>query len=216
MPNKVSQPKKREDPITRAAWISVRGSVIVGICTLVAATIAAGWWRLSRSPKSLVVSVRNTVTESVIRGANVRLESEGVPPTTQSSDTNGIVQFRLDEPKKEVHIWIEADGFEKGDWQIVPADTGNFNARLIPTSNSVAPSPPPNAVSRALMPPSTPSLEERQAARRYTTDCRTLFEKGEFQSALSECNKALRVSPSNKEALELKRKVQNTIKILDK
>lgn len=42
----------------------------------------------------------------------------------------------------------------------------------------------------------------------------TLFEQADYQAALEECNKALNLEPGNKDALNLKKRIEETLKVL--
>lgn len=146
MPGKSSKSKNSEGSTIHAAIVARKGqiwaTIISGIFLVIVATITSNWWGkwVFSPPKSFVISVRNKDTEKAVSRATIRLESEGVPPKTQISDTNGIAQFRVDDPKKEVHIWIEANGFEGVNLRVIPSD---IDVRLNPMKNIIPAVSPP-------------------------------------------------------------------------
>ena len=141
MTRKNAEAKTEKDTSSR---IPLFAAIITGVFVVGAATVTAGWWSklIFGSPKTFVVTVRNTASEKPLRGAKIRLESEGVPPIEKFSDSNGSAQFRIDDPKKrwkfnpgdleERKIWDQyqeayEDALTKcntahAPWHIIPSD----------------------------------------------------------------------------------------------
>ncbi|MBK7601388.1 MAG: tetratricopeptide repeat protein [Acidobacteria bacterium] len=55
---------------------------------------------------------------------------------------------------------------------------------------------------------------QRQASE-HLTRARTLYQQGQYQNALRECNESLRLNPNQSEARQLKRKISELIQILN-
>lgn len=65
--------------------------------------------------------------------------------------------------------------------------------------------------------PSATSTSNRNAARAsaFISKARSLYDKKEYQAAINECDKALRIDPKNETARQLRTEIQNTMKILN-
>jgi serine/threonine-protein kinase len=57
--------------------------------------------------------------------------------------------------------------------------------------------------------------DNRQLADKRVERARALYKQGRYQAALSECNEALKLYPQHRNALELKREINDAIKILN-
>ncbi len=93
----------------------------------------------------------------------------------------------------------------------------NINAPITPSPTpGSSPSPkssPENSPLADSSPPKPSNVSTDQVAQ-HIRRARALYADGKYTSALVECNKALRLDSNNREALNLKNKIQNTIDIL--
>jgi hypothetical protein len=79
-----------------------------------------------------------------------------------------------------------------------------------------SPTPTPNTTPvPAATPRVSPLKEAGKQASLYLARAHELYEQGQYQAALSQCNKILSLEPSNKEAKKLKSKIERTIAILN-
>jgi serine/threonine protein kinase len=81
--------------------------------------------------------------------------------------------------------------------------------------------PPPRTNSRPRdrreenpSPPSRPRQDDRRSAHKHFEQARALFLRGDYRAALRKCDEALRLDPRHKQAVELKRKINDAIRIL--
>lgn len=123
---KMSQPQKEEAAV-RAAFITRRGTIIAGTIAAVAAiTVAVINWTNGKLPvaekERLTVKVVDKINGKAIGGATVSLEASGVS-AVNSTDSLGVIFFPIADPKKELRLRVEADGYEqKFNLRVTPAD----------------------------------------------------------------------------------------------
>src|SRR5262245_26972886 len=129
MPKTSRKPLKPEnDPGIIAAWINrggtIRNGLIAGAAAVLVAVIGLTNRSCDQRPKpeqeKLVIKVMDKATGKNIVGAKVSLEGSDVPPVN-TTDSNGIISFYVGDPKKELRIRIDADGYEK-----------DYNLRITP------------------------------------------------------------------------------------
>jgi len=93
--------------------------IVAGIAAL--ATIAAAYLQYVRKPdekeKQFTGRVIDAKTEKRVRNAKVTLEFQGAPPVIYT-DSEGIFTFPLKEETRNIHIRVDADGYEKFDRRI--------------------------------------------------------------------------------------------------
>lgn len=96
----------------------------------------------------------------------------------------------------------------------------NINAPITPSPTpGSSPSPessPESSPSRALPSPDKPANIKTTQVDQYIRRARALYADGKYPAALHECDNALRLDPSNREARKLRHQIQNTIKILNR
>jgi tetratricopeptide (TPR) repeat protein len=62
---------------------------------------------------------------------------------------------------------------------------------------------------------STSNRANAARASAFISKARSLYAKKEYQAAINECDKALRIDPKNETARQLRAEIQNTMKILN-
>jgi hypothetical protein len=214
-----------EHPSVRAARITgasaKRAAFIAAIAAILAAIVGGFWLWLSKTStssvekKKFVARVSDIATGRVIRGAKVSIEGLDVP-TVLFTDSEGVFSFLLSDLKKETRIRVEATGYEDYDLRVAPTENiGNQEIRLQPAKNVAIPQMPQAPINSPVT-GNRASQVQKGGASRYIAECRSLFERGQYDAALRECKRALRLEPANQEAIELKSKIENTIRILNK
>lgn len=212
MPN-----KPKEDSTLKAAIIDNKGKVILAMGAIIAATITAGWWSgwVPNPSKRLLVVVKDKskLSENTLYRAKVSLNGEGAGVgQSDFTDKEGRVTFTLSDPKKELRVFVEREGFENDDQRIVPADINLFKEFLLnPAKKEISGQPSPSSTPITL---TKSQAVGKGAVSTYIATCRSLFSSRKYEAALSQCNKALKIDPANQEAIELKKQIGNTIKIL--
>jgi predicted acylesterase/phospholipase RssA len=95
----------------------------------------------------------------------------------------------------------------------------NINALITPSptpgSSPSSKSSPENSPPVGSSTPKPSNVSINQVAQ-HIRRARGLYAQGEYKPALVECNKALRLSPNNREAQVLKNQIQNTINIIER
>lgn len=213
MPN-----KSKEDPTVKAAFINRKGAIIAALFTLtgvvIAATINAGWW--SNSSKRFVVLVKDKSrsSENNLYRAKVSINGEGSGVgQSEFTDKEGRVTFNLTDAKKELRIFVEREGFESDDQRIIPADINLIKEFLLTPvkKEALAQSVP----SLTPTPSAKPQTLSKENITSYISKCRSLFSSRKYEAALSQCDKALKIDHANQEASQLKKQIENTVKILN-
>lgn len=138
------------EPAVQAAKITSRrtliGSIVAACITAIAAISVSMTNNCgsvlkpvpSSNPLSFTGRVTNKKTEEKIRGAKVSLEGESVPSVAYT-DTEGIFSFPLNDVSKEIHLRIEADGYENFDLRITPSkNQGIQDVRIAPKTDKTA------------------------------------------------------------------------------
>lgn len=101
----------------------ISAAAIAALAAILAAVInsSGSFTKLTTSPPpfSFTGRVINKNTEERIRGVKVSLEAETVPPIAYT-DSEGIFSFPLADPRKEIHLWIETEGYEYFDLRVIP------------------------------------------------------------------------------------------------
>lgn len=161
MPKQKLKPLNPDDePVVRAAFVTRKGTitvaVIAGFATVIAAIIGlAGKWN-EKPPgvekEKLIVKVVDKTNGKAIGNAKVSLEATGVF-AVNSTDSEGVISFPIAEPKKELRLRVEADGYEQNfNLRVTPADiVGAQEIRMTPiakpspTMTPVVSSPQTNA-----------------------------------------------------------------------
>jgi hypothetical protein len=129
MPKSTKKPQNlQEDPAVIAAKVNRSGTIRNGLIAGAAAVLVAIIGLMNRScdqpanKEKLVIKVLDKKTGNSIGGAKISLEGNDIPPIN-TTDSNGIISFPISDPKKELRIRIEADGYEK-----------DFNLRITPAN----------------------------------------------------------------------------------
>ncbi len=142
MPKQKLKPLNPDDePAVRAALITGKRMIIVaviaGFATVIAAIIGlAGKWN-EKPPvtekEKLIVKVVDKTNGKAIGNAKVNLEASGVF-AVNSTDSEGVISFPIAEPKKELRLRVEADGYEQNfNLRVTPADiVGAQEIRMTP------------------------------------------------------------------------------------
>ena len=209
--------KPKEDSTIKAALIARKGQIFVGLIAfigvVIAATITAGWWANSSKRFLVVVKDKSKSSENNLYRAKVSINGEGAGVgQSDFTDKEGRVTFTLTDPKKELRVVVEREGFENDDQRIVPADINLFKEFLLtPTRKEISVQSSP--ASTPTIPPKSQAVNKGDISS-YISKCRSLFSSRKYEAALSQCNRALKIDPANQEAIELKKKIENTIKIL--
>jgi hypothetical protein len=117
--------KKNTSGWTVAVVVALIGAVPI---------IIVGWWQYRAKPspqtRKYVGRVKDALTEDKIRNAKVSLEGRDVPAVI-FTDSEGIFSFSLAGGVDQVHVTVEATGYEKFDLQVLPAaNTGIEDIRL--------------------------------------------------------------------------------------
>jgi hypothetical protein len=152
-----------DDPAVLAARINRSGTIRNGFIAAAAGVLVAIVGLTNRfcdqQPKpgsdkeKLVIKVLDKTTGRSIGGAKVSLEGGDVPPVN-TTDSNGVISFPISNPKKELRIRIDADGYEKDfNLRITPASIiGTPEVRLTPLA-----SPSPGATAAITTQPFNPA-----------------------------------------------------------
>ncbi len=220
MPRANQTKSKKEDSGISAARISRKGAIIAALLTLlgtiIAATIANGWWGkwFTPQPKQLTVRVKDEVTRNGIPRAKVRLEVEDTT-LEQPTDAYGAAYFSILDASKRVLIAVEAEDYNKPDERKVVPPTVSWEIEIplrrlksLPGSNTTQAS--------TQISPQAQSPRNKQMVSQYVVACRNLYDKAESEAALFQCNKALEIDPKNPEATELKNKIKASIRTVGK
>jgi predicted acylesterase/phospholipase RssA len=88
----------------------------------------------------------------------------------------------------------------------------DVNATSTPAVNASPENSPPGSLPS---PANQLDLSPNEVVARHIERARSLYNDAEYPAALSECDKALRLDPDNREAFDLKNKIQKTINILN-
>jgi hypothetical protein len=176
MPKSTKKPRNLEDdPAVLAARINrsgtIRNGFIAGVAALLVAIVGLTNRFCDQQPKpepdkeKLVIKVLDKTTGRSIGGAKVSLESGDVPPVN-TTDSNGVISFPISNPKKELRIRIDADGYEKDfNLRITPASIiGTQEVRLTPLVTSSS-SPTAMGPTTPLPAPQTKSSPSFTSAR---------------------------------------------------
>ncbi|MGE0131079.1 MAG: serine/threonine protein kinase [Blastocatellales bacterium] len=91
-----------------------------------------------------------------------------------------------------------------------PAQISATDSQPKPTASAIPEVSPTPTVNRVEM-----QANQRKAAE-HLQRARDLYQQGEYQSALRECNESLRLNPRQAEARQLQRKVNEIIKVLNR
>jgi hypothetical protein len=222
--SKISKKRNTEDdPTVRAASITSSSAkkiaVITGICGIIAASVGGVWTWLSKTPvvekQKIVGRVGDKTTGKPIKDAKVSIEGLEVPPVTYT-DSEGVFSFPSNDLTKETRIRVERDGYIDYDRRLTPAEyTGNLDIRLEPSKDMTA-SQPLSISPHSSVPQAATLNPQKEAIRKYITEAHRFYENGNYDVALQQCKKALKLQPDNQEALQLKGKIENTIKILQR
>lgn len=121
------------------------------------------------------------------------------------SDTGQNVQERATATSPSPAPANVADSQPKTTASVTPGTSPNQT----PTQASQRPSPAPT-VNQAQI-----QANQRKAAE-HLRHARDLYQQGEYQSALRECNESLRLNPRQVEARQLQRKISDIIKVLNR
>jgi hypothetical protein len=160
--------------------------------------------------KRIAGKVIDKATRQKIRGATVSLESID-RPLDATTDSEGGFSFLLSDPSKEVRIRVKAVGYEDYDRQIIPAQNNDFiEIGIEPSRNMPAPSPPSPTASP---PPSKVPQHGggKEDASKYLLRCRSLYGQRKFEEAIVQCDRALKIQPSNREAMDLRKVLEAII-----
>lgn len=97
----------------------------------------------------------------------------------------------------------------------IPSATTNQvpSPELIPTP--VPESSRENSPARPVSSPNKQGNDNKRQVAQHISRARSLYAGGQYQAALRECDNALRLDPKNREVLALKKRIQNTIDILN-
>lgn len=166
MPKKTPKPRSQQtenDPVVLAAGVAQRGvskaAMITAAGAVLVAVIGGAWQWLSKSPLSttekskLVIKVIDKSNNKAVGGAMVSMEGNGDVPLTDSTDSEGVISFPINDPKKELRVRVSADGYTTLNIRLTPVNiTGVQEIRLTssqppftpPTSSSPSPTSTPN------------------------------------------------------------------------
>jgi hypothetical protein len=110
---------------------TIIAAVIAGFATIAAALILTFQHPDTPRPK-FVGRVRDAINETPIRNAKVMLEIKDLPPVIYT-DSEGVFSFPIAAQLTEVHIRVDAAGYEKFDRRIAPSlSSGVEDIRLQP------------------------------------------------------------------------------------
>lgn len=123
---------------------TIIAAVIAAIATIIAAIIVV-WFQCQSKPvitpsgnvkPKFVGRVKDYITDTPIRNAKVTLEIQDVPPVIYT-DSEGIFSFPIGAQTTELHIRVEAVGYEKFDRRLNPSSNyGVEEIRLQPYSKA--------------------------------------------------------------------------------
>jgi serine/threonine protein kinase len=94
-----------------------------------------------------------------------------------------------------------------------PAPTPTVGSAPTSAASASPPEKPPISTQPEVA--QTPSVASRRLADQYFSQARELYLKNDYKAALSKTNEALKLNPRHRGALALRRKIRETIKILD-
>ncbi|MFN0084765.1 MAG: carboxypeptidase regulatory-like domain-containing protein [Blastocatellia bacterium] len=136
-----ANPPAKTEPTVEAAKITGNRAMLATILAAVITALGAlsvaltnqcgAGVKPSPTPVAFTGRVSNRKEEK-IRGAKVSLEGEGVPVVV-TTDSEGVFSFRLNDPDKEIHLRIEADGYQNADLRVVPARSPGFRQDILLT-----------------------------------------------------------------------------------
>jgi hypothetical protein len=117
-------------------------AIIVAVIAALAA-ITVAYLQYVREPgekeKQFTGRVIDAKTEKSVRNAKITLEFQGAPPVIYT-DSEGIFTFPLKEETRNIHIRVDADGYEKFDRRIdISAKDGIEDIRLNPARPIITP-----------------------------------------------------------------------------
>jgi tetratricopeptide (TPR) repeat protein len=95
---------------------------------------------------------------------------------------------------------------------VAPEPTSTKTVAEAPTPSPTvakfrAPSPNPTTINRSRQ-------DDRQLADKHFEQARALYLRGDYRAALRKCDETLKLDPRHGKALELKRKINDAIRIL--
>lgn len=154
-------------------------------------------------------SVRDIKSNQVIKNAMVIVLGRADIPIQRTDDFgNFILKISTPVDSKEVDITLQVTNEKYQEWnskKVINSDQSPLEIFLTP----LAPTAPPSKTMSSLSKKNVPSVSK------YINRGRDLYAKGKYEAALNECNKVLRINPQNKEAIELRKSINNTRKILN-
>lgn len=178
MPKSTRKPQNPEnDPAILAAKINrsgiIRNGFIAGAFTVLVAIVGLTNRSCDQQPqpdpdkKKLVIKVLSKTPDRSISGAKVSLEGGDVP-SLDTTDSNGVISFSISNPKKEMRIRVEANGYENFNLRIIPANIiGTQEVQLTPLASpspaitaAITTQPPKPAPHRGPLPPLIPKKLE--------------------------------------------------------
>jgi hypothetical protein len=111
-----------------------KAAIIAAVISALA-LLLVGWLQYKSKPKAaskFVGRLQDSNTETPVGNAKVSLEIQDVPPVVYS-DSEGIFSFPLSDGIAELHLRIEANGYEKYDQRIGRSSVfGIQDIRLVP------------------------------------------------------------------------------------
>ena len=128
-------------PEKNSQWVPIIVSLIGA-----SAVILVGYWQFAQEDetRNFAGRVVNAKTEQVIRGAKVTLETKDASPVT-ITDSEGSFSFPLKSSSDQIHIRVEAEGYDNFDRFTVPsAKSANEDIKLSPTRVTPLPTIPPS------------------------------------------------------------------------
>lgn len=148
MPRKATyRQASKDDASVKSALISRKGTIIVAAIAAIGTVFAAfiAKWPGKNSEQlqqtgayKYVGRVLDQVTGNNIRAAKISLEDGGEVPAVAFTDSEGVFSFPISDPKKEIHLRIEAAGYEKFDLRVVPSSISGIQViKLTPSSSPI-------------------------------------------------------------------------------
>jgi hypothetical protein len=127
-----NQTQSASDHASRKVAIVV--AVIAASATIFAAIISRWSVITHETPRNetskYVGKIVNKTTGDAVRTAKASLEGKGEVPAVTFTDSEGVFSFPLKDTRTEIHIRVEADGYDKFDLVVVPLN--NAGIQLIP------------------------------------------------------------------------------------
>ncbi|MFL6335357.1 MAG: carboxypeptidase-like regulatory domain-containing protein [Pyrinomonadaceae bacterium] len=157
MPRKATYRQNlKDDASVKSALISRKGTIIIAVIAAIGTVFAAfiTKWPSKSSEQSqrtgtykYVGRVLDQVTGRNIKAAKISLEGSGEVPAVAFTDSEGVFSFPVEDPKQEIHLRIEAAGYESFDLGVVPAGISGIQIIHLTPLPSPIPAQPVQTVS---------------------------------------------------------------------